>query len=70
MTRKSDRRKSKRETISTDYLNEPGYGTVYIRTAWMKKIDRLERLEKNRKKRSKIDKWRFKNNYSRKRKVY
>ncbi|MFX1482509.1 MAG: hypothetical protein ACFFCP_04890 [Promethearchaeota archaeon] len=60
MAEKSRHHKSERKKMGIDYLVRPGYGTIYARTDWERRIDKIKKLSKNRKKRSKADKWRFK----------
>ncbi|MFW9767328.1 MAG: hypothetical protein ACFFEM_00805 [Candidatus Thorarchaeota archaeon] len=57
---KSEHSKSSRKKMGIDYLVRPGYGTIYARTDWVRRVDMIKKLSKNRKKRSKVDKWRFK----------
>jgi hypothetical protein len=41
MSRKKPRKKSKRKAVGIEAVAEPGVGALYVRSAWMKKLDEM-----------------------------
>jgi hypothetical protein len=41
MSRKKPRKKSKRKAVGIEAVVEPGVGALYVRGAWMKKLDEI-----------------------------
>jgi len=50
MSRRRPRKKRKRKSTGVGAIVEPGVGAIYVRGAWMKKLDDLGK----RKKKSKV----------------
>lgn len=51
MSRRKSRKRRKRKATGIGAIVEPGVGAIYVRGAWMKKLDDLgKRKKKSRKK--------------------
>ena len=51
MSRKRSRKK-KRKTVGVEAIVEPGVGALYVRSAWMKKLDELGKRKRKQIKKS------------------
>jgi hypothetical protein len=50
MSRRKPQRKRKRKTVGIEAVTEPGVGALYVRGAWMKKLNEMDKHKKPKKK--------------------
>jgi len=48
MSRKKSQKKRKHKTVGIEALVEPGVGALYVRGAWMKKLNELGKRKRSR----------------------
>jgi len=48
MSRKKLQKKRKRKTVGIEAVVEPGVGALYVRGAWMKKLDEMGKRKRGK----------------------